>query len=267
MVQGLRNYVILFAVLAFSVSLTACENSGDPGKTSAKPAKTQKKKPAKKQKQSSTAELNGAPADSSGTDTIPSAVNPPDSLYQDLVETPDYGYDDDAPDTMDYFLAADTVLSDSVGTREYSEEDLPEDPDYSDEGNYTEPGGRLEKERLLRTDVIRVSLPDYKNEYDSALAVVEKRISIKPESVSRVITVERWLSPVNYRGYKFNRKKLMLYGVDPEMPIHIYFYLNEYYLSLHDRIYYLDETADNTHFVQVKDTLLSNYLKKYENRL
>lgn len=81
------------------------------------------------------------------------------------------------------------------------------------------------------------------------------------------MVVERWVSPVNYRGYKFNRKKLMLYGVDKNEVVHLYYYLDGYYFSMRNRIYSLKETNNNTSFMLVKDSVLEKNLLEYEDQL
>jgi len=102
------------------------------------------------------------------------------------------------------------------------------------------------------------------DERDSTLAIIEERMSLNLEEPSKKIVIEKWYSPVNYRGYKFNRKKLMLYGVDKPEPVDVYFYLGEYYFAFNMRLYHLDETTKNMTFETVKDTVLTQYLLNYE---
>ncbi|NEN22582.1 hypothetical protein G3O08_03570 [Cryomorpha ignava] len=131
--------------------------------------------------------------------------------------------------------------------------------------NYSNSDVTLNKERILKTEIVKVKMPDIQDERDSVLAVIEERMSLNLEQVSKQIVVEKWFSPVNYRGYKFNRRKLMLYGVERETLIVIYFYLGEYYFAVDQKIYNLDETAKNVSFESVKDTTLTYYLLMYEN--
>lgn len=123
----------------------------------------------------------------------------------------------------------------------------------------------LNKERILKTEIVKVIMPDFQDDRDSVLAVIEERMSLNPNQISKQIVVEKWFSPVNYRGYKFNRKKLMLYGVEKETLISIYFYLDEYYFGFNQTLYNLDESTRNVSLVSVKDTVLTNYLLKYED--
>jgi len=148
-------------------------------------------------------------------------------------------------------------------TEEWTDESTGEEEDeYID---YSDGEVTLNKERILKTEIVKVKMPDLQDERDSVLAVIEERMSLNQDKISKQIVVEKWFSPVNYRGYKFNRKKLMLYGVERETLISIYYYLDEYYFAFNQTVYNLDETVGNVSLVSVKDTVLTNYLLKYDN--
>lgn len=148
-------------------------------------------------------------------------------------------------------------------TEEWLEETSgEEESEYIDYSNNDVP---LNRERILKTEIVKVKMPDSKDERDSVLAVIEERMRLNPDQISKQIVVEKWFSPVNYRGYKFNRKKLMLYGVEKEALISIYFYLGEYYFAFNQKLYNLDETAKNSSFERVQDAVVTNFLLKYEN--
>lgn len=148
-------------------------------------------------------------------------------------------------------------------TEEWTDESTgEEEAEYID---YSDGDVALNKERILKTEIVMDKMPDLQDERDSVLAVIEERMSLNQDKVSRQIVVEKWFSPVNYRGYKFNRKKLMLYGVERETLISIYYYLDEYYFAFNHTLYNLDESARNVSLVSVKDTILTNYLLHYEN--
>lgn len=148
--------------------------------------------------------------------------------------------------------------------------DFPEgmsDPYYEDRDDFKSGDLKLRKERLIKTERAEVLLPEFKNQYDSTLAAVEERMSIHPAEISETVIIERWLSPVNYRGYKFNLKKIMLYGVDKDAPIHVFYYLDGYYLGIGEEVYYLQEATKNTGLTTVADTLIEKYLLNYEAQL
>ncbi len=172
-------------------------------------------------------------------------------------------------------------IPDTTGNSELTEElgpdssGLAEMGDAMDSYQYDESGGYfslpenedVSREKLLQAVAVRVYQPGMRNSKDSALYVVEQRLTIVPESTPRTVIIEKWRSPVNFKGYKFNRKKVLLYGVEKDNAVVIYFYLENFYLAFDERLYELDETVSYTPFMAVKDTSLSRYLMSYEPRL
>ncbi len=145
---------------------------------------------------------------------------------------------------------------------------LDEYDGYESEGYLDLPkGDGVGRERLLNVLAVKVINPNIRNTKDSILYVVEQRLAIVPESSKRIVIVEKWFSPVNFKGYKFNRKKILLYGVDKDRPVAVYFYLENFYIAFGERLYELDETTAYTPFFAVKDSSLSRYLLNYEPRL
>lgn len=125
----------------------------------------------------------------------------------------------------------------------------------------------LSEEQLIKTEVIPVLHPDVKDEIDSLLLSIEERIEIEPSHVENEIIVERWISPVNFEGYKFNRKKLVLYGVRKREKLVVHCYADTYYLSLRERIFTLEESLSPKGLMACADSLLTNYLLIYEDKL
>jgi hypothetical protein len=125
----------------------------------------------------------------------------------------------------------------------------------------------IEKDRLVSTILVRVFRPDYSDRRDSVLAEVEKRLSITPDRIPATVVVEKWISPVNFKGYKFNQRKLILFGVRDNQRVAIYYYINQYYFALGERIYELDEALAFESFQNLADTALVRQLRTYENSL
>lgn len=261
--RTMRKFVTFMTSVACLALFLSCDtNQGEAVTSSKKPAQTSvsKKKaktPADTLANDTLSDLDISLAgDNTFADTtafIDSALNSlplPESEIEidwesaELVDTLQTGTDEEISEEWTYDLVHE------------------EDVEYLD---YSIGEGTLNKERILKTEIVIVKMPDFQDERDSVLAVVEERMSLNPEKVSRQIVVEKWFSPVNYRGYKFNRKKLMLYGVERETLISIYFYLDEYYFAFNQNVYNLDESARNLSFVMVQDTVLTNYLLKYGN--
>lgn len=121
--------------------------------------------------------------------------------------------------------------------------------------------------RLISSERIQVEVRDPRDTYDSLLVDIEQRLSITPDPIERDLVVERWLSPVNTRGYKFNRRKLILYGVEAHYPLGVLHYLDVYYLALGSSIYTLEDSWELSKFSLLADSALTAYLLQDENRL
>ena len=261
----MRKYVVLIALLSLLMGFTHCNSAPTPSKTE------QKEKPRKGLFKKQNQNVEDKSESSFETDSLindgglaeePNPIQS-DSLTAELPEPQN-------PENIHWESSAraDTLESDSDEiTEEWIDE---EDIDY-DEGEFEEEyvdfrdgDLRLKMERILKTEIVMVRAPEARDVRDSTLAVIEERMSLNPEGPSKNVVVEKWYSPVNYRGYKFNRKKLMLYGVDIAEPVYVYFYLGEYYFAFSTRLFNLDETSKNVAFESVKDTVLINYLLNYD---
>jgi hypothetical protein len=76
------------------------------------------------------------------------------------------------------------------------------------------------------------------------------------------IPVEFWVSPVNYRGYKFHRNKLILFGIaEPDM-VRLIREDGVLYMKYLNDVYRLDPAEDYISFVQVKGKILSTQSEK-----
>ncbi|MCF8253133.1 MAG: hypothetical protein K9I36_05770 [Bacteroidia bacterium] len=75
----------------------------------------------------------------------------------------------------------------------------------------------------------------------SITALVVKSLYRNVKSIPRQLLVEFWGSPIHFRGYLFNGKKLMLYGIDPKAPIYLSYgeVNNTYHLILRNKEYHL----------------------------
>lgn len=261
----MRKYVVIIALLSFVMGFTRCNNAPIPSKVEQK--ETSSKRKVKKQNQ--VAEDNAETSFEIDTikSDVPLAEQPsPTLLDTTTAELPD---PDDSEDiNWELSAVADTLAPDSEEVTEewIDEEDIDfDDGELEDEYvEYPDSDVRLKMERILNTEIVDVRTPEAQDERDSTLAIIEERMSLNPEEPSKKVVVEKWYSPVNYRGYKFNRKKLMLYGVDKAEPVDIYFYLGEYYFAFNMHLYNLNETSKNLAFVSVKDSVLTDYLLNYE---
>lgn len=82
----------------------------------------------------------------------------------------------------------------------------------------------------------------------------------KAPPVNKSIKVEFWQSPINFKGYKYFRNKLYLYGLKPNDEISIFTYNEKLYLKTQKGIFQLLEQNSYNPFVQVKNPeLIENF--------
>jgi len=76
--------------------------------------------------------------------------------------------------------------------------------------------------------------------------------------------VEIWASPLNYRGYKMSRQKLMLFGLDPLADYYLFTHNDIRYLKYGNVFYKLEYTDGYTTYQNFTDKSLIN---KFNHRL
>jgi hypothetical protein len=95
---------------------------------------------------------------------------------------------------------------------------------------------------------------------DSLMQKVSGVIDDKNAS-KQLINIEYWQSPLNYKGYKMSKYKLVLYGIASEDEIKVFKLDDNYYLKSSGTVYKLDYTGDFHSFDRVSDEVILNILK------
>ena len=72
--------------------------------------------------------------------------------------------------------------------------------------------------------------------------LLEKLLDVKTVN-SEHISIEFWESPVNYKGYKLSKSKLIIYGLLPSDDLNLYKKEELYFLKLDGLFYKLTETS------------------------
>jgi hypothetical protein len=245
------NVTVCFSLCA---ALVACDSGGSQATESTKPvsnvAKSQKA--TETMSQQAQTDLSLAPGDS--------LFQIIDSMAVDsLAEATDF-----VEDSLAYGMGSEMVEDQSLLNVPEWLDDHPDMENYSDQAQGGE--GGLAQNKLIESKLVKVMDLQYKASYDSVLVVIEERLSIRPDPVAEKLVLEKWKSPVNYRGYKFNRRKLLLFGVEIQQPIAIYHYLDQYFFSLSSSVYELDENFDFAPFALVGDTALVRFILSHEDR-
>lgn len=89
----------------------------------------------------------------------------------------------------------------------------------------------------------------------SSDTIGEKVSGVKTPSVSTMI-IEFWQSPLNYKGYKMSKNKLVIYGIASSGYERIYKYENTLLLKAANGVYKLDYTNDFRSFERIDDSTI-----------
>lgn len=108
----------------------------------------------------------------------------------------------------------------------------------------------IRKDELLGQKVLAVSNPDHPEENDS---VTGKPAADNPRSY---ITVEFWKSPLNYRGYKFSRNKLVVFGLETNDIESVFKTDNSIYLKTAIGLFRIEPSTDFRQMERVTDESL-----------
>lgn len=97
---------------------------------------------------------------------------------------------------------------------------------------------------------------------DSLLSEVS---GIKSEKTSDVFILEFWQSPLNFRGYKMGKNKILLYGIDAAEPIKLYKINQSIYLNFQHQYVKLEVNYEYKSFEKITDTEMISLLEAAGN--
>lgn len=115
----------------------------------------------------------------------------------------------------------------------------------------------VKKEQLLGERVVSLINLDGGNAIDS----IRSREAGINEVPGKSLTVEFWQSPLNYRGYKLTRNRLVLFGFASEDPVSLFRLENNTYLSSNNGVFRLETTSDFRQLERVTDETVLNRLQ------
>ncbi len=87
-------------------------------------------------------------------------------------------------------------------------------------------------------------------------------IKEKDSAENSSLIVEFWISPINYRGYKLVRNKLIVFGLEEPDAVVLFRQDEKLYLHYFDNYFILEPTEEFTSYQQVKDKEFSSRLDK-----
>jgi hypothetical protein len=121
----------------------------------------------------------------------------------------------------------------------------------------------VKKDEMLGTrtlEVFNLSPVAKNNSKDSLLQKVSGIKDDKP-GTKQMFNVELWSSPLNYKGYKLSKYKMVLYGIGSVDGIKLYRLDDAIYLKNAGIVYKLDYTADFKQYERITDEQIINKLK------
>lgn len=120
----------------------------------------------------------------------------------------------------------------------------------------------VRKDELLFTKNIYINdlnKSDPTNKKDSLLQILRGGKEFSPSSF---VVVEYWKSPINYKGYKMGKNKVILFGLQNSEKSQIFRLNDNLYLKNNDKLYKLDNSAEfNSYDVVTNQNILNQMLK------
>ncbi len=118
----------------------------------------------------------------------------------------------------------------------------------------------VKKDELLivkQVDMINLSSPGNKD------SLLQELSGIKDDQVliRQSMNVEFWLSPINYKGYKMAKNKVVLFGIATQEDVKLYKLDENSYLKLQQGVYKLEYTNDFKQMEPVNEEAVLTLLK------
>jgi hypothetical protein len=111
-------------------------------------------------------------------------------------------------------------------------------------------------DQLLSTKVIKVINLSSDPSSDSLAQKIAGVNSLSSESY----TIEFWKTPLNSKGYRFQKNKVMLYGVNDHTDLLLYQLEGRYYIKSFEVVYQLQSSSDFQPLLKVNDPELLSKL-------
>ena len=121
----------------------------------------------------------------------------------------------------------------------------------------------VRKDELLDSKNFEVTNLQQNEPPNSSDSLLEKVSGIKDTKKNTIATfkVEFWQSPINYKGYKMTKNKIVLFGINPEENLKLFHMDDEIFMKHNQSYYKLYFTDDYKQFEKVTDTSVIAKLK------
>lgn len=122
----------------------------------------------------------------------------------------------------------------------------------------------VRKDELLSTKTLEVfNLNPTANKLSAKDSLLQKVSNIKDDRFAgkQMFNIEFWQSPLNYKGYKMSKYKMVLYGIASADGLRIYKLDDIIYLKTVSAIYRLDYASDFKQYERITDETIVTKLK------
>lgn len=133
----------------------------------------------------------------------------------------------------------DTVFITNIADSVITEEDWQNDTIFEDVEPENEDSIQIKKDEKMKSETLTLKILK-EEEIDTLL---EKLLNVESVKIKQLY-VEYWESPLNYKGYKLSKSKLIVYGIKPVVPSVIYKSENTFFFKANNLYYELIETTD-----------------------
>lgn len=155
----------------------------------------------------------------------------------------------------------DKIESEAIGDQKIKRDSIKIDSLIATQIQNKEEEIIVKKDELIVVKTIDIMLIDEeknnnaKKDRDSLLAEVS---GVSPSLDKLNIQVEYWQSPLNYKGYKMSKNKIVVYGLNQEDFLKLVRYKNEMYLQNPSGLYKLEYTSDFRSFEKASSAAIQN---------
>lgn len=131
------------------------------------------------------------------------------------------------------------------------------------ENTNTEENIVIRKDQLIASHQVEMEiLPIIENsEKNDSLLQKVSGIRDNKRMYQQLMNVEFWRSPINYKGYKMAKSKIVLFGISEQEPVKLYRLDERIYIKLSQGVYRIDYTNEFRQFERINDESLLAKLK------
>ncbi len=114
----------------------------------------------------------------------------------------------------------------------------------------------ISKDELIMTRLIKIvgDIPEMNDNYELDSILTDQRQTARKQP--GIIKTEFWKSPLNYKGYKFDENKLVIFGLYEVGNVAILGYNNELFIKYNKEYYLIEYTDDFRSFIPMRNESL-----------